>query len=235
MYGDSPYTKSIVFVFLIFICTLLSGCIGKYVAAFGPPRTIIFRDTSTSLKQANSPAPCIRVHIFKDDREKREYLGRVYSNMGEHVKNLTIHDDRSLEKSITFIIADSLTRAKYDTVVGSEINNKQIDYDISGVIKDFEIIEKTTRITPTSKISHDGKFAQYAYHGDKHSRGYVYIVFNIHNNVSNKNYEKAIEVTSESDGITAQEMATILIADIVNKTNSAVYDIAYNGKVGPVQ
>lgn len=211
---------------IVVVSTLLCfGCVGKYIAAFGPPRTVIFKDTTTSLRKISGPPPTVQFVILKDGREGQENVGKVYNNVGEHVKNLKIHDGRSLKETISFILADSLTRAGYNAVVSRVIENQHADFDVEGVITNFEIIEKTTRLSPTSKISHGEKFPQYSYHADKHSSGQAFIELTIHNNRSGKLIYKAIEVASESDGISAQEMATIMTSNIVNKMNSIIFDI----------
>lgn len=204
---------------------LCLGCVGKYIAALGPPRTVIFRDTTTSLRKINGPPTTVQFVVLKDEREGQENVGKVYNNVGEHVKDLKIHDGRSLKETISFILADSLTRAGYNAVVTRVIDNQHADFDVVGVITSFEIIEKTTRLIPTSKISRDEKFPQYSYQADKHSRGRAFIELTIHNNRSGKLIYKTIEVASESDGITAQEMASIMMEKIVNKMNSIMFEV----------
>ena len=102
------------------------------------------RDTTADINHPSQPTITIRVILFKDSREKKEFIGKVYNNIGEKVNNLQLHDGRSLENSLSFIIADSFVRNGYKVIVGYDNMDAKVDYEVSGVIRDFELTEKTT-------------------------------------------------------------------------------------------
>jgi hypothetical protein len=197
----------------------------------GPPRTIILRDTTADRASLSQPTKSIRVIIFKDRREKKDFVGKVYNNIGEKVKDLQLHDGQSLERRLSFIIADSFTRNGYKVIVGLDNMNAKVDYEVTGVIWDFELTEKTTSPRPNGSLLPEPEIKnsmpnyasinnQRSYGHD--SNGFASIEVTIREPESKRSQTKEIWFKKEVSQTTAQEMATMLIAHIVTESNNYV-------------
>jgi len=209
----------ICFAVLILLCLIISGCIGRFLntIAGSPKMPIVLRDTTTSSIQLNQPQKTIRVLVFNDKRENKEIVGNVYSNLGEKVTVMVLHDVQSLERSLTFIISDSLTRNGYNVVIGLDNKDTKVDYEISGVIWDFALTQKTTKQKP-NKI--DGRTASSDWYQD--STGSASIEIAIREPETKRSNTKEIWFKKEMSETYAQEMATMLVAHIVTETNNFI-------------
>lgn len=222
---------------VIMSCLVITGCVGKYIAAMGPPRTIILRDTTAEINHSSQPTKTIRVMIFKDSREKKEFIGKVYNNIGEKVKDLQLYDGRSLESSLSFIIADSFVRNGYKVIYGLDNMEAKVDYEVSGVIWDFEIVEKTTtpRLNDSllPELNIKNSMPNYAQINNQRSYGHdsngsASIEVTIGEPGTKSSQTKEIWFKKEVPQATAQEMATILVAHIVTESNKYVRGFSRN-------
>lgn len=227
----------IYFAALVLSCLVISGCIGKYIAAMGPPRTIILRDTTANITSISQPTKTIRVIIFKDMREKKDFVGKVYNNIGEKVKDLQLHDGQSLDRSLSFILADSFSRNGYKVIVGLDNVDTKVDYEVSGVIWDFELTEKTAKPRPNNSILPEpnikNSMPNYAHLNNqtvygKDSIGSASIGLTIHEPETKRLQTKEIWFNKEVPQSTAQEMATILLAHIITESNKYVKGFNHN-------
>ncbi|HCE69075.1 MAG: hypothetical protein A2X82_16965 [Geobacteraceae bacterium GWC2_55_20] len=223
--------RQIVLGLTVIICFLTSGCIGKYIAALGPPRTIILRDITEANELTNKPKYSIRVNMLTDERLKQEFIGKVYSNMGEHVKDLQLHDGRTLDKALSFIIAGSLSRDGYDVVINNNDTSKPVAYEISGVIKSFELTEKSSRPNAYNSLHSESKRPITTYNYGVKSTGLSYLELSIFEVATDKKHIKIIDIYYEADGITAQEMATKVTTGILNRFKVIMRDVTYNSSL----
>jgi len=210
----------ICFAVLILLCLVISGCIGRFmnIIAGSPKMPIVLRDTTTSSIQLSQPHKTIRVLIFNDKREQKDIVGNTYTNLGDKVTVMVLHDAQYLERSLTFIISDLLTRNGYNVVMGLDNKDAKVDYEISGVIWDFALTQKTTKPKPNKNDARTASRTDWY----QDSTGSASIEITIREPETKRSNTKEIWFKKEMPETTAQEMATILVAHIVTETNNII-------------
>jgi hypothetical protein len=175
------------------------------------------------------PTKTIRVHILKDDRDKKEFIGTVFDDSGEEVKHFMLNDGRDLERTLSFIIADSLSRNGYRVIMDSDAADTEVVYEVSGSIMDFELTEKPAGPRPNDSIVPELKpqNSPAPQIGQSNlniiSNGFATIVLTISEPAANNRSSRdEIWFRKENVETTAQEMATMLVAHIVTESNSFI-------------
>jgi len=200
-------------LFLILCCTMTSGCIGRIFSLVTPQRTIILRDTTQSANLTVRPPLSIQMNMLKDGRDHKDYVGKVYGNVGNYVTDLKLEGGRTLEEKLRFLIADSLSRDGYDV---SFVTNPKADIVVSGTIHQFEIKESS------DAPLFDDKKSNLVNRNIKTSTGSVSIDLIICSKRKNKCEEKELHLYKPKRHLTAQELATELTASIITEAKSII-------------
>ena len=81
--------------------------------------------------------------MFKDARDLKDTVGKVYDNVGMYVTDLKLEGGRNLEDRLTFLIGDSLIRDAYNVSFGANQKEPNVDFVVSGTIHQFDIEERS--------------------------------------------------------------------------------------------
>jgi len=151
--------------------------------------------------------------MFKDGRDHKECVGKVYDNIGMYVTDLKLEGGHNLEDKLKFLIADSLIRDGYDV---SFVANSKVDVVVSGTIYEFEIEEKS------DAPLFDDRKSNLVNRNIKLSTGLADIELKMCSMNNNKCEDKNLHIYKPKIHLTAQELATNMAASIITEAKSFI-------------